>query len=484
MHTILLVEQDPIERSRLVVELQAAGYRVQAVETAAEARTSTLHSHADLAIVSNSAADNVDIELIQWLRGQPSAYLMPILALSTDASVHARLSALASGANDHVAWPFAPQHVLNRINSLLNQRDHLPSVAPQGFARRILVVDDSPTYGHALMEELQKDGHDVALAETGSDALRYVERHRADLIVLDVFLPDINGVEVCRRVKASPRTASLPILMLTGREKSAIRGEAALARADDFAVKSRDLEGIRSKVRLLLVRNPARTNFSNQLEAVTGGVGMPYGANASLREGTTDPSVRPRGNDQNRSFASSVDAGPASRPSAGRKDSLSEPRRTISGSMASVSTEPRRSSSGKLPVASPAEQRRNSGGMPVAIAVASGAGLSSGRIPTAIAVDAAGGSMGNSGTAASLASSKGQLRGGELFAQIVQGTGLSELLARSTVESICRRLDVSPRDLGPEDVPRLVEGLERTLQLFLPPAEAKARLSALSSLGQ
>lgn len=247
--------------------------------------------------------------------------------------------------------------------------------------------------------------------------------------------------------------------------------------------KSRDLEGIRSKVRLLLVRNPARTNSSNQLETASAGGSH---NSPSFRDSGAETSAKYRGIDQDRALAQS-EPGPGARSATGRGDAQPESRRSISGQMAAVSIEPRRGSSGKLAVAAPVDQRRtSSGAMPVAGVAMGTAGVSSGRIPVAASVPEGlfGSSAASSAGASSNASARSQLRGTELFTQIVQATGLSELLARSTVESICRRLDVSPRDLSPEDVPRLVEGLERTLQLFLPPAEARARLSALHSLAQ
>ncbi|MGC4070693.1 MAG: response regulator [Polyangiaceae bacterium] len=403
MRTILLVEKSEAERTKLQDALRLSGYRVIEASSSSEARTALGNTTPELAVLSNSFSESIDVDLLQWLRAQDFGMTLPILVLSQGTAVHDRLSALTSGANDYIAWPIDPDHLVARVRSLINHRDHLPSVAPQGFARRILVVDDSPTYGNALLDELQKDGHDVALAENGNDALLYLDRHRADLVVLDVFLPDINGVEVCRRIKTSARTSGLLVLVLTGREKSAVRAEAAAAHADDFAVKSRDLEAIRSKVRVLLVRSSGRTVSSGRLAA------------AHL-----EPS-----------------APPAS--SQGTRSTPMEGRRTISGPLSAVNLP---SAEGRAPA-------------------------SSGRM-----------------IAAAPAVVSRALQGMELFSFIVQGTGLSELLARSTVESVCRRLDLDPRALELKDVPRVVEGLERTLQLFLPPAEAKERLRALGNLGQ
>jgi DNA-binding response OmpR family regulator len=464
MRTILLIESNSTQRAQLASTLQRAGYVVLVSASAAEARSTVTRTSVDLTIVSNSLSDWVDVELVQWLRGQPAAKTLPILAISTDPSVHARLSALAAGANDHVAWPFSTEHVVDRIQNLLNRRDHLPSVAPQGFARRVLVVDDSPTYGNALMDELQKDGHDVVLAETGTDAMRFLERHRADLVVLDVFLPDISGVEVCRRIKSTTRTSGIPVLMLTGRERSAIRADAAAAHADELAVKSRDFEAIRGKVRLMLVKSPVRTISSCQLEAVflepgtssrTSGVG--YRNAPPMAESSPPP--RSAGS-VNRTSAATLDATTSRIIGAAQRTSVSQVARGGAGSAnrlgAALAMDPTPSS----------------------------AASSSTRLLAAAPMAELSQDKSSNGMLAATPYQAGGLRGEELFASIVRGTGLSELLARSTVESICRRLEIVPSELSPQDVIRVIEGLDRTLRLFLPPGEAKKRLMALSRLGQ
>lgn len=470
MRTVLLVESNATQRAQLASALERAGHRVLISQSAAEARKAVARTSIDLAIVSNSLSDWVDVELVQWLRGQPAATSLPILALSTDPSVHARLSALAAGANDHVVWPFSADHVLDRIQNLLNRRDHLPSVAPQGFARRVLVVDDSPTYGNALLDELQKDGHDVVLAESGTDAMRFLERHRADLVVLDVFLPDINGVEVCRRIKSTPRTSGIVVLMLTGREKSAIRAEAAAAHADDFAVKSRDLESIRGKVRLLLVRGPIRSNSSGQIDAVSpesGTLARNSGSNYRNASPAGETVSVPLGAFANRTSAASVDA-TASRI-------IGSAQRTMPIDCNPVArTQAARAGSGSVDRLATA-----------AVAMESAtANNSSTRLLAAAPVGETSQEKSSTRMLAAMPFHAGGLRGEDLFASIVQCTGLSELLARSTVESICRRLEIVPADLAPEDVARVIEGLDRTLRLFLPPSEAKERLMALSRLGQ
>ena len=79
----------------------------------------------------------------------------------------------------------------------------------------ILVVDDEPTIRALLRAALEQAGYRVLEAADGAGALRQARSH-PDLVLLDVALPDINGLEVCRRLKADPSTAGTPVLLLTG----------------------------------------------------------------------------------------------------------------------------------------------------------------------------------------------------------------------------------------------------------------------------
>ena len=80
----------------------------------------------------------------------------------------------------------------------------------------ILNVDDNDSVRQAISEILQHEGFEVVEAPNGAEALRLVMEAAPDLILLDVNLPDINGFEVCRRIKADPATSMIPVLHLSG----------------------------------------------------------------------------------------------------------------------------------------------------------------------------------------------------------------------------------------------------------------------------
>ena len=117
---------------------------------------------------------------------------------------------------------------------------------------RILVVDDEPAVRSAVTRALTLDGHDVVAAEDGPAALGAVQRERPDLVALDVLMPELDGIAVCRRLRGDgDRT---PILMLTARDAVSDRVAGLDAGADDYLVKPFALEELLARVRALLRR--------------------------------------------------------------------------------------------------------------------------------------------------------------------------------------------------------------------------------------
>jgi two-component system, OmpR family, response regulator MprA len=117
---------------------------------------------------------------------------------------------------------------------------------------RILVVDDEPAVREAVERALRLEGHDVALAADGGQALDALNAWPADAIVLDVLMPRVDGIEACRRMRMSgDRT---PVLMLTARDAVRDRVAGLDAGADDYLVKPFALEELLARLRALLRR--------------------------------------------------------------------------------------------------------------------------------------------------------------------------------------------------------------------------------------
>ncbi|MEU0561180.1 response regulator transcription factor [Dactylosporangium maewongense] len=116
----------------------------------------------------------------------------------------------------------------------------------------VLVVDDDPPLADSLRRALVYSGYRVTVAGSGPAALDAVAHERPDLVVLDRMLPGLDGVGVCRRLRATDR--DLPVLMLTARDTTADRVEGLDAGADDYLVKPFEPDELLARVRALLRR--------------------------------------------------------------------------------------------------------------------------------------------------------------------------------------------------------------------------------------
>ncbi|WP_017170536.1 response regulator, partial [Xanthomonas phaseoli] len=106
-------------------------------------------------------------------------------------------------------------------------------LAPGGRRPRVLVVDDQPVNIHALNELLREDC-DVSMALDGQRALQLCREQLPDLVVLDVVMPELDGLQVCRRLKADPATADIPVIFVTGQDTPEEEVTALQAGAADF----------------------------------------------------------------------------------------------------------------------------------------------------------------------------------------------------------------------------------------------------------
>lgn len=118
---------------------------------------------------------------------------------------------------------------------------------------RVLVVDDEPAVRDAVQRALKLDNYDVETAADGVEALNSLKVSAPDLIVLDLLMPKVDGLEVCRRLRAAGD--STPILMLTARDSVENRVEGLDAGADDYLVKPFALDELLARVRALLRRS-------------------------------------------------------------------------------------------------------------------------------------------------------------------------------------------------------------------------------------
>ncbi|HKD76773.1 MAG TPA: response regulator transcription factor, partial [Ktedonobacterales bacterium] len=116
----------------------------------------------------------------------------------------------------------------------------------------ILVAEDDHTLAHFLRRHLETEGYRPTIVETGAEALRIAPAMRPQIIVLDVGLPDTDGLTVCRQLKNDARTADIPVLFLTGRDDINDRVAGLDAGAQDYLVKPFAMPEFQARLRAIL----------------------------------------------------------------------------------------------------------------------------------------------------------------------------------------------------------------------------------------
>ena len=132
-------------------------------------------------------------------------------------------------------------------------------------AQTILLVDDEDSVQKLLAYPLERDGYTVIPAQDGEEALARFQNEQVDLVVLDVMLPRLDGLEVCRRLRAQ---SSVPIIMLTARDDELDKVLGLELGADDYITKPFSIREFRSRVRALLRRASAPRHDPRQQDVI------------------------------------------------------------------------------------------------------------------------------------------------------------------------------------------------------------------------
>jgi two-component system alkaline phosphatase synthesis response regulator PhoP len=126
------------------------------------------------------------------------------------------------------------------------------------------VVEDEPDVAEMIRYNLGKEGYEVRLAANGSDALRHIKDSRPDVILLDIMVPQLNGWEICRRLKQDRETAAIPVIMVTGRAEEGDKVLGFEMGADDYVTKPFSPRELLARVRAVSRRTRAADDPAGQ----------------------------------------------------------------------------------------------------------------------------------------------------------------------------------------------------------------------------
>jgi DNA-binding response OmpR family regulator len=157
-----------------------------------------------------------------------------------------------------------------------------PVKTPGTESATILLVDDEDAVQKLLTYPLEHEGFRVVQARDGEEALRRFESEQVDLVVLDLMLPKLDGLEVCRRLRS---TSSVPIIMLTARDDELDKVVGLELGADDYITKPFSIREFRSRVRALLRRASLGANDGGRDQIVVEGLTLDLAKRTTVLDG-------------------------------------------------------------------------------------------------------------------------------------------------------------------------------------------------------
>ncbi|HUS04677.1 MAG TPA: response regulator [Bryobacteraceae bacterium] len=249
--SILIVEDSETQALQLQLLLEAEGWEVTCASSGESALVEIARSRPDLLVVDYYLPGIRGDELCRRVRGDPHTRSVSILMLTAE---EGGIGALEVGADDCVSKSEGSRIVVQHVRALLREREGGPSPGFRGG--RLLAIDDSPTHLAYLSATLTQEGYEVEQALSGAVGLVRIAQDDLDCVLVDLVMPDMDGIEVCRRITAMRQTLRNPlaVIIVTSRETEEDMTRGLEAGADDFVSKSSDLSVLRARIRALLRR--------------------------------------------------------------------------------------------------------------------------------------------------------------------------------------------------------------------------------------
>ncbi|HEX3883815.1 MAG TPA: response regulator [Stellaceae bacterium] len=254
--TILVIDDSVTYREALRDELERAEFCVITASSGEEGLRIAAERQPAAIIVDGILPGADGASVIRRIRLDVALRGTPCLLLTGSDDVGAEIRALESGADAFIRKEEEVAVVLARLTATLRSAGTQSERALAGRSpaaslhapKRILTVDDSETYLHAVADSLRGAGYEVVPARSGEEALDLLAVQPVDCILLDLLMPGIGGEETCRRIKAAPTMRDTPIIMLTALEDREVMIRGLSAGADDYIAKSGEFDVLRARV--------------------------------------------------------------------------------------------------------------------------------------------------------------------------------------------------------------------------------------------
>ncbi len=247
MSKILLVEDDETNRDMLSRRLERRGFEVLIAENGREGVSMANSELPDLILMDMSLPLLDGWEATRLIKSDSKTCSIPVIALTAHAMSGDQAKAMEAGCDAFDIKPIDLKRLLGKMQALLTEPD-----VKRSEPASLLLVDDNEANLHILSRRLEQQGHSVTVAADGPTALKLIERESFDLVLLDVVMPGMNGLEVLKAVRKERSPTVLPIIMASVRDQRSDVVFALQAGANDYITKPLDFPVVKARIEMQL----------------------------------------------------------------------------------------------------------------------------------------------------------------------------------------------------------------------------------------
>jgi CheY-like chemotaxis protein len=243
---ILLVDDETINLDVLSRRLEREGYLVNRAERGRKALDLMQVQQFDLVILDVHMPDMDGIEVLKHIKADTKTKTTPVIMLSASSSSKIIRKCLLQGAADYLTKPLIMDLARNRIETNLRNRGLVTPVVNTDIT--FLLVDDHPLNLELLERMVTKLGYRAVTASNGKEALQKLKEDEFNLVLLDIVMPDISGIDVLVEIRKTYSPGQLPVIMVSAEDDNATMLKAITEGANDYITKPYDALFLRKRI--------------------------------------------------------------------------------------------------------------------------------------------------------------------------------------------------------------------------------------------
>ncbi len=258
---ILVVEDDP-KSARLIKDiLELRGYVVIEASNGLSAMRIINDHIPDLIFMDMNLPGMDGITLTKLIKTSSKTNNIPVIALTAAAMKGDRSRFIQAGCDDYISKPFHVKDILDSIKKYGKAEEQKTIKHPP----IVLVADDRPENIELISATLSPMGYNIIKAANGVQAMEKIRTLRPDIAMINVFMPELNGIEVCKSIKSDEQYSSIPVIMITALNDADSKMKALSVGADEFLTKPIDRYELMVRVGNLLNVKKHIDNLNNQI---------------------------------------------------------------------------------------------------------------------------------------------------------------------------------------------------------------------------